>query len=260
VPREPARPGDVGFAGDCCADDNRLIELPWFDPAAVAGDPGLDNHFADVMNVRNSQFEVVGEGEVMWEGEQAAAIKKAIACLISEIHRRVLEVYQYDVANRRNWYENYADQKGVEDAIDFLVGQLSEEDWQKRSWSRDRLRRFRNDVKEVKRMFYAAGRDLLNSFTLGRGSVKAGETIRGFVELFDYANAAIVKARKRYCLSNSQDMTILPARLATYLIPLQEVYRVIAGTELGHTWDATKQANQLVYGLAGAKLPSGVEW
>ncbi len=262
VPREPARPGDVGFAGDCCAEENRLIELPWFDAATVIGDPGLDNHFTDVMNVRNSHFEVVAcdEGEVMWEGEQAAAIKKAIACLLSEIHRRVLEVYQYDVANRRNWYETYADQKGVEDAIDFLVGGLTEDDWLKRVWCRDRLRRFRNDVKEIKRMFYAAGRDLLNSFTLGRGSVKAGETIKSFVELFEYANAAIIKARKRYCLSSSSNMSIAPGRVATYLMPAQEVYRVIAGRPLENTWQGTKEVNQLIYGLAGAKLPSGVEW
>ncbi len=267
VPREPARPGDVGFAGDCCAEENRLMELPWYDADVVDTAAGLANYFMDVMKIRQGVegvqlFEVEeGDDDAVWEGEHASVVKKAVASLLSAIHRRVLEVYQYDVANRRNWYERHIDEKGTEDAIDFLVGRLTEEDWLKRSWGRDRMRRYHNDVKEVKRMFYAAGRDLLNSFTLGHGSVKAGETIRGFVELFNYANAAIIKARKRYCLTSYQEMTISPASLATYQKPAPEIFETFMGERINHNEynaESLKKLNTLVYGFAGAKLPNGM--
>ncbi len=54
-------------------------------------------------------------------------------------------------------------------------------------------------------MFYAAGRDILNSLVLGGGSVKVGETLKQISELMKYANDAMLKSKKRFCLSTDPD-------------------------------------------------------
>lgn len=265
VPREVGDvPGAGGAAGDCCADENRLLNMPWLVVNDIVGG-AFDNYFTDIADIE-ANFTATGLTEFVDKYRAAIAsnpdafgllAKKAMAELLLGLHRRVLEVYQYDVANRRNWYDNHADTQGLENAIDFLVGRIDEADWLKRVWSRDRMRRYRNDVKEIKRMFYAAGRDMLNSFVLGRGSIKAGETVRGFVVLFDYANAAIIKAQKRYCLTSSQDMTLASANLSSYCGVSEKLFMTLTGKPLDYKDESSKTLNQIAYGLMGAKLPSG---
>ena len=54
-------------------------------------------------------------------------------------------------------------------------------------------------------MFYAAGRDILNSLTQGGGSIKVGETFKQIEALRVYSNDAMLKAKKRYCLQTDPD-------------------------------------------------------
>ena len=54
-------------------------------------------------------------------------------------------------------------------------------------------------------MFYAAGRDILNSLTQGGGSIKVGETLKQIEALRKYANDSMEKSKKRYCLSTDPD-------------------------------------------------------
>ncbi len=203
VIREPAQPGDVPFGGaqggDCCAQALTLQELPFEAGEQVAENTIFDNIFVDLLSV-------IPEGLPAVDSAKSKKILKNIgATMLLSAHRKLIEIHQYYVLDRRNWTERYADQKSEEDAIDYLVGRLSEADWQKRSWFRDRARRFRNDCKEIKRMFYAAGRDILNSLMLGGGSVKVGETLKQIDALMKYANEAMIKSKKRYCLSTEPD-------------------------------------------------------
>jgi hypothetical protein len=187
-------PGDVmgeAQGGDCCAADLRLEELPFDDVDQVQNTTLFDNILVDV-------FEKIPE-EAACE-DATKIIRGFCANYLLVVYRKLVEIHEYHVRDRVNWNERYAQQKDNEDAIDYLVGRLSEVDWQRRVWSRDRARRFRNDCKEVKRMFYAAGRDILNSLTQGGGSIKVGETLKQIEALRTYANEAMMKAKKRYCL------------------------------------------------------------
>jgi hypothetical protein len=196
VPREP---GDVVPGGDCCAQALTLQELPFDVTEQVVDTTLFDNIFVDILSVI----------PVSLSEEDATKAKKMFkklgASMLLSVYRNLVEIHEYYVLDRRNWTERYADQKSEEDAIDYLVGRLTEADWQRRTWSRDRARRFRNDCKEIKRMFYAAGRDILNSLVLGGGSVKVGETLKQMYELMKYANDNMIKAKKRYCLSTEPD-------------------------------------------------------
>ncbi len=201
VPREPAQPGDVPLApgGDCCAQALTLQELPFEGGEQVSENTLFDNIFVDVLSA-------VPEGLPEEASVKAKkALKKLSAALLLTVYRKLVEVHEYYVLDRRNWTERYADQKSDEDAIDYLVGRLTEADWKRRVWLRDRARRHRNDCKEIKRMFYAAGRDILNSLVLGGGSVKVGETLKQISELMKYANDAMMKSKKRFCLSTDPD-------------------------------------------------------
>lgn len=200
VPREPAAPGDVvvggAQGGDCCADALRLAELP-FDAVDQVRNTGLfDNILVDVLE----KIPVEARDE-----NATKMIRGLCANFLLVVYRKLVEIHEYYVRDRLNWNERYADQKDDEDAIDFLAGRLSEADWKKRVWQRDRARRFRNDCKEIKRMFYAAGRDILNSLTQGGGSIKVGETLRQIEALRTYANDSMMKAKKRYCISTDPD-------------------------------------------------------
>lgn len=196
VPREPAQPGDVVPGGDCCAAALRLEELP-FDAVDQVRNTGLfDNILVDVLEKIPAETR---------SDEATKMIRGLCANFLLVVYRKLVEIHEYHVRDRVNWNERYADRKNDEDAIDFLVGRLTEGDWQKRVWQRDRARRFRNDCKEIKRMFYAAGRDILNSLTQGGGSIKVGETLKQIENLRVYANDAMVKAKKRYCLQTDPD-------------------------------------------------------
>ena len=168
---EPAGPDDVGFQqGDCCAAALRLEDLPFDEADQVRNTTLFDNILVDVLE--NIPFSK-DEGSIF---EDAAKIIRGLSgSFLLAIYRKLVEIHEYYVRDRVAWNERYANQKDNEDAIDYLVGRLSEADWQRRVWSRDRARRFRNDCKEVKRMFYAAGRDILKSLTQGGGGVKVGE-------------------------------------------------------------------------------------
>ena len=201
VPREPAGPDDVGFQqGDCCAAALRLEELPFDEADQVRNTTLFDNILTDVLE--NIPFSK--EKESTFE-DAMKIIRGLSASFLLVIYRKLVEIHEYHVRDRVNWNERYANQKDNEDAIDYLVGRLSEAEWQKRVWSRDRARRFRNDCKEIKRMFYAAGRDILNSLTQGGGGVKVGETLKQIEALRVYANDALLKTKKRYCLSTDPD-------------------------------------------------------
>ncbi len=230
VPREV---GDVP-GGDCCAADNTVRPLDWL----AVRDEAYVMRFTDVTEAVTKRLDELGHvGDV--QSEMIAYVKRIAVRIISEFHRRLLEIYQYDIANRQTWYERYTDRQGEEDAIDYLAGRLSEADWQKKCWSRDRLRRFRNDVKEIKRMFYAAGRDLLNSLTIGMGSVKFGETIKGLVELTNYSNEMILNARKRYCLTAYYNDMLINMKMETPLFGgnmESEEYKRDFVTKMGGEW------------------------
>ncbi len=64
-------------------------------------------------------------------------------------------------------------------------------------------------------MYYAAGRDILNSLVQGHGSVKVYETMKQIDALTTYSNTAIVKAHKRYCLTTSCDLIAMPTLYGT---------------------------------------------
>jgi hypothetical protein len=269
VPREM---GDVP-GGDCCAADNTLRPLLWMHHTDVVNG-AYDLLFTDVTGAVTKRIDELGHVEDV-RLEMMGYVAGKASQIISEFHRRILEVYQYDVANRQTWYERYTDRQGEEDAIDYLVGRLSEGDWQKKCWSRDRLRRFRNDVKEIKRMFYAAGRDLLNSLTIGMGSVKVGETIKGLVELTNYSNEMIMNARKRYCLTAYYNDMLINMNIANQLffpnIEEGDKYNRNFVTKMGGVWQVsgtkllqeeqiTRMANvntmmKLMFGFCGSEVP-----
>ena len=220
VPRVAPQPGDVGFQqGDCCAQALLLQELP-FDAADQVRNTGLfDNILVDILEKIPLEKR---------DHEDTKIIRGLSANFLLVIHRKLVEIHEYYVRDRRNWNERYADQKDDEDAIDFLAGRLSEADWQRRVWSRDRARRFRNDCKEIKRMFYAAGRDILNSLTQGGGGVKVGETLKQIEALRKYANDSMEKSKKRYCLSTDPDAISL-FHYVGYMQPaVDEIPRVYA--------------------------------
>lgn len=118
-------------------------------------------------------------------------------------------------------------------------------------------------------MFYAAGRDLMNTFIIGMGSVKAGDTIKGLVELTKYSNEMTTNARKRYCLVNDQYGMQIKLNTTRDLIENQNdlaIYRECAnvmGCELkaevifgyDRVMNVITPLVKAIFGLCGAEVP-----
>jgi hypothetical protein len=179
VPREAPQPGDVGFpAGDCCRPETELVDLR-FTPAMMEEGTSDDGYMA-----RN---------------------------FITAAHQRVSDLM----------YGGYRFRVDDEDGrlrihninVTYLAGQIDEKEWRRRIFIEKRHQLRESAFMEIARTLMATCRDVLNSYFLGRGTIKAMDTVKQLIALFGFAAEAVKKNAKRFNYSGVEnEEKLMPQR------------------------------------------------
>lgn len=183
VPREVGdAPG--GGADMCCGQDTELLALPWlirygFGRGGNANDPTRDvSRF--MRDVHKKHVENVKS-------------------FVAEIHRKLEDTIAYQHLTTIN---PQTDQPHLENLaiinVQFLAGDIDEVGWARRIYLEKRNILLRAAMQELKQMYIAAGRDIINSFVRGDGSIGAGVTCRQLGELTLYVHGEIERTNKRF--------------------------------------------------------------
>ena len=178
VPPEPAQPGDVGFeAADCCRPEMELVDfqVSYAAMAAMTSDVALQ------------------------KVEYAQAF-------IRTCYRKIAEMME------NGWRWRAPEDAGHRQRIHninvvYLAGEINEKEWKRRIFIEKRAQQRRNIYIEIARTLSATCRDVLNSFLLGRGSIKALECIKQLVALYGFACEEIQKYKKRFNYNGIDDET-----------------------------------------------------
>ncbi len=164
VPREAPQPGDVGFeAADCCRPETELVE-PHFTPAM--------------------------------EAEDTSEIGEMARNFITAAHQRVSDLmyggYRFRVVDEdgRQRIHNIN--------VTYLAGQIDEREWRRRIFIEKRHQLRQSAYVEIARTLMATCRDVLNSYILGRGTIKLMDTVKQLIALFGFAVDAVKNNAKRF--------------------------------------------------------------
>ena len=171
VAPEPAQPGDVGFGGaeegDCCRPEMELVDFQvnYAAMAAMTSDVALEKIEYAQAFIRTCYRKTA---ELMERGYRFRAPE---------------DDHRYRIHNIN---------------VVYLAGKIDEKEWKRRIFIEKRAQQRRSTYVEIARTLMATCRDVLNSFLLGRGSIKALECIKQLVALYGFACEEIQKYKKRF--------------------------------------------------------------
>jgi hypothetical protein len=191
VPREAPQPGDVGYpqeAADCCRPETDLVDERYRIE---------DRMTADV-----------------------AVMKEApVRLFISVIHNIVSHLMHGGYRFRVNDEDHRQRIHNIN--VTYLSGRIDEKEWRRRVFIEKRAQQRHATYVDILRTLMATCRDVLNSFFLGRGSVKSVDTVKQLITLYGFALEAIDKYKKRFNYNgvNNEDQ-FMPAQASlTYTMP-----------------------------------------
>jgi hypothetical protein len=176
VPREV---GDTPGGPECCGEDTQLLQLPWLhgylSPAARAV------HITPFMrDVAPEHIEIVKS-------------------FITEAHRKLEDTQAYyrpRTVNPETDDEHL--QKLAAINVEYLAGFADEATWARRIYLEKRHILLQVALNQLKQMYLTAGRDIINSFVRGQGSIGGAVTCRQLGELILYAHGELERITKRF--------------------------------------------------------------
>jgi len=201
LPPVPHQPGDVVAhvpqqeAADCCRPETDLVD-EHFRQAGMTDDvaPEKDNHAKIFISAIHNMV-----GHLMHGGYRFR--------VNDEDHRQ--RIHNINVT--------------------YLSGRIDEKEWRRRVFIEKRAQQRHATYVDILRTLMATCRDVLNSFFLGRGTVKALDTIKQLVALYGFAIEAINKYKKRFNYNgvNNEDQ-FMPAQVTlTDTTPDDDPIRII---------------------------------
>ncbi len=176
VPREEPQPGDVGYVPpaedfDCCRPETELVDLP----AKFFGLEDVSEEKRDVAEY-----------------------------YIRELHRHVHHLGFISSIHQPDVQANIAKLN-----VRYLAGEMVETEWRRRIFIDKRAEKRRQTYNMIVLTLRATLRDVLNSYILGRGTLKIGETITQCAQLITFSCEAIADYKKRFNYSGIDDESTL---------------------------------------------------
>lgn len=164
VPRVPEGEGE-GQAADCCRPETELVE-------------------------ENARMCLEAFSDVAPEKQVCARL------YISTIHTCISHLMHGGYRFRANEEDHRFRIHNIN--VTYLAGRIDEKEWRRRVFIEKRAAQRHAAYVEILRTLMATCRDVLNSFYLGRDTVKALDTIKQLVALYGFAVEAIDKYKKRF--------------------------------------------------------------
>lgn len=203
----PRQPGDVAEWGpgeappaagqaDCCRPDTEIVRQTWM------ADPRLN------------YVPVAAEVESMF-ADLASSTKVDVAKnILSFYYRKIIEAQAQGQMVPLNAQTNQDHQdKLAKINVIYLSGQVDENEWKRRLYLEKRAMARSMEFREIMRTFYAAARDVINAFSLGRGregAPKARATVKVLVELVTFSIEASKRCAERFIYSGCHAPRIIP--------------------------------------------------
>jgi hypothetical protein len=174
VPREVGdTPGGAG-GPECCGEDTQILGLPWLHSRSM-------DHIAQfIRDVAPEHIEIVKS-------------------FIQEAHRKLEDTQAYyrpRTVNPETDGEHL--QKLAAINVEYLAGLADEATWTRRIYLEKRNILLQVALNQLKQLFLTAGRDIINSFVRGQGSIGGAVTCRQLGELILYVHGELERITKRF--------------------------------------------------------------
>jgi hypothetical protein len=173
VPREPARPGDVGY--QCGENDLRPFDMNrTINKVAKRAHISKRGLYVDV--------------EPLYHMEALE--------VVAEFYRLLTEVRAVNLSDTATQtYENRRHEQLEKYAIEFLAGESNESEWAQWILGAERDFAFNMALYQVYQMFYSAGKDIYNSIS---DTAPIGQALKQLVALRAFALEELAKVYKRF--------------------------------------------------------------